>query len=237
MPIRHGSGRTAFQGFLYSARAKMPVTKMTYDGNGNGKGWVGEVHVTVILTKLARGHYSATAKAGLFWKGNDGNYTLKSDGTLEARYPSSGIKEYWKRASGSRSSAPPAAARAPLKPSPVQGGPSRNIRVFFRKVDALGVAWHWALGVGTTGIQYLRWAECYYGYYWPKRCCNRRSYLGTCSTPRSRRPVSSYVHMTGKTTRRTDVELETRPNNGQSGIKCTMQPVKLSNIYRRFAPF
>ena len=36
-----------------------------------------------------------------------------------------------------------------------------------------------------------------------------------------------YVHMTGKTTRRTDVELETFPNNGQSGIQCTMQPVQI----------
>ena len=213
VPIRHGEWTNRVPGISHSARARMPVTKMTYDSDGKGKGWVGEVHVTVILTKLARGHYSATAKAGLFWKGNDGNYTLKSDGTLEARYPSSGIKEYWKRASGSRSSAPPAAARAPLKSSPVQGGPSRNIRVFFRKVDAMGVAWHWALGVGTNQYSIFEVGGLLpMAIIGPKGVITGVPYPGQ---PAARaggtrmNQFQGYVQMTGKTTHRTDAELET----------------------------
>ena len=46
----------------------MPVTKMTYDGNGKGKGWVGEVHVTVILTKRIRGTTPQRRRQACFGK-------------------------------------------------------------------------------------------------------------------------------------------------------------------------
>ena len=173
VPIRHGEWTNRVPGIPHSARARMPVTKMVYDSNGTGKGWVGEVHVTVILTRLARGQYSATAKAGLFWKGNDGKYTLKSDGTLEAQYPSSGIKEYWKRASGSRSSAPTAASRTAPKKSLF-----KTLQVAtYESSSEKWMQWEWR-GTGQLvlvqiSIQYLRSADSCHGYHWPKWCPDR----------------------------------------------------------------
>ena len=127
----------------HSMRARMPHTKMTYGSDGNGEGWVGDVYVHVSATTLAPGQFEARARIkALLWQANDGNLTTLHDGTLEVRYPSNGILEYWKRKAGSAVPIPVA--------HPVPSGPLRPIKLMFRRVDSLGITWHWAICIGDS---------------------------------------------------------------------------------------
>ena len=87
----------------HADRARAAHTKKTYDAQGRGHGRVGELIVTYSVSTIAPGQYTATAKVPLLlWSATDGNLTLHEDGTLEVRYPSNGIVEYWRRADGRR---------------------------------------------------------------------------------------------------------------------------------------
>ena len=146
LPIRAAEWKNRNIG-SHAARARMPWTKVAYQANGTGEGWVGDVHVQYELMPLAPGHYSAKARIpALFWSANDGNLTVLGDGTLEARYPSNGIVEYWRRADG-RTTVAAGAGRAMSTSS---YGEERRIKVVFRRVDGLGIAWHWGLAVGDS---------------------------------------------------------------------------------------
>ena len=210
VPIRHGEWTNRMPGMAHSARAKMPATKMTYNWDGKGKGWVGEVHVTVSLTRLNKGQYSATAKA-MFWSGSDGNYTLLSNGTLEARYPSSGIKEYWKR-----SGAPPArpkAAPVPARAAPRQSASARRqrgIRIYFRRVDAMGIAWHWGIGIGSSSWSIYEVGGIPMCVLGPNGVIQGIPFPGQPAAKAGgtrENQFRGYVNMTGKTTGKTDAEL------------------------------
>merc|ERR1711991_924896 len=96
IPTRANEWTNRNIGVKHSVRATFPNTKMTYQRNGTGKGWVGDLYVKVSVNKLAPGHYNGKARVpALFWSASDGNFTILSNGTLEVRYPSNGIKEYW----------------------------------------------------------------------------------------------------------------------------------------------
>jgi len=104
VPVRHDEWYNRLPG-KHSKRARSSSTKMTYDSNGNGCGWVGEVYVDVTARSIAPGHYNAkfqvrTSLKTLPWTANDGNLTLLEDGTLQVQYPSHGIREYWRRVDG-----------------------------------------------------------------------------------------------------------------------------------------
>ena len=159
VPVRASEWTNKNIGTPHRMRAKMPQTKMTYSSSGKGKGWVGELYVTVVAKKVTSGQYSATAKVSvLFWSAKDGQLTLLPDGTLHVRYPSNGICEFWRR-KGIQSSANPAArhesqAIVKTEVSAAAGAreiKSRPIMLLFRRVTFLGIAWHWALGVGDVG--------------------------------------------------------------------------------------
>eukprot|EP00949_MAST-11_sp_MAST-11-sp1_P005463 g5463.t1 len=144
VPVRKNEWKNRNVG-SHKMRAAMAHTKMTYDSHGNGKGWVGDVYVNVRAWTLARGQFNSVAKIpALLWSANDGNLTILSDGTLEVRYPSNGILEYWKRKEGGGR----ALLQRALSFDKPDAGPSREIMLLFRKVDSMGVTWHWALGVG-----------------------------------------------------------------------------------------
>ena len=152
VPVRKGEWKARVIGIPHAARAAMPHTKMVYDSTGNGKGWVGDVHVKVKVHTLARNQFSTTAKS-MFWSGSDGNLTLHGDGTLEVRYPSSGILEYWKRSGGATHAQ---AAKKPVETptnasfAAARSSPARRIKIVFRRVDKLGIGWHWALALGDS---------------------------------------------------------------------------------------
>jgi hypothetical protein len=124
----------------------MPNTKMTYTSSGSGKGWVGELWVTVQVWKLAKGQYSSKAKVpALFWSASDGNMMLLPDGILQVRYPSNGIVEYWQRPGQTQGQL----SREVPEPTAV-AHEVRALVLVLRRVDGLGLAWHWGLGVGYT---------------------------------------------------------------------------------------
>ena len=137
----------------------MPQTKMTYDTYGNGKGWVGELYVKVTARTLAPGQFNAKAQVpALFWSANDGNLTILPNGTLEVRYPSNGIVEYWKRGDDrgrkllqTALHTPQVASRTVQKREASPRQPSRELMLLFRRIDAFGIGWHWALGVKKSG--------------------------------------------------------------------------------------
>jgi len=155
IPTRHGEWKNRNIGMAHSTRARMPNTSMTYKANGKGEGWVGELYVYIQATQLAPGQCSATAKIIMPpWRGNDGNLTVLDDGTLQVRYPSNGIVEYWARSDG-RSRAILNEARrswgtARANEAADRHRQARPIRVVFRRVDALGIMWHWGLAVGES---------------------------------------------------------------------------------------
>ena len=149
VPIRKGEWKARVLGTPHHMRAKMPNTKMVYDRSGNGKGWVGDVHVKVKVHTLARNQFSSTAKT-MFWSGGDGNLTLHNDGTLEVRYPSSGIIEYWKRSGHAPTVSTTAKTASPTRHTTQRSSPSRKIKIVFRKMNAMGIGWHWALALGDS---------------------------------------------------------------------------------------
>ena len=96
VPVRKGEWKARVIGIPHAARAAMPHTKMVYDSTGNGKGWVGDVHVKVRCT-----HWRETSSAPRPSPCSGRTAGRRcGDGTLEVRYPSSGILEYWKRSGG-----------------------------------------------------------------------------------------------------------------------------------------
>jgi hypothetical protein len=103
-PTQHDKWYNRLPG-KHSQRARASSTKMTYDSNGKGSGWVGEVFVDVQARSIAPGQYTAkfrvhASSKTLPWSANDGRMTLLEDGTLQVQYPSHGIREYWMRRDG-----------------------------------------------------------------------------------------------------------------------------------------
>jgi hypothetical protein len=135
---------------------------MTYDSDGKGYGWVGEVYVTVQARSIAPGRYNSkfqvqASSKTLPWTANDGHMTLLEDGTLQVQYPSHGIREYWKHADGrgsqilseARNQACANSGSAANTPKTRQ----RDIKLVFRKFGESvgakkdGLLWHWALSI------------------------------------------------------------------------------------------
>ena len=152
LPCRHDEWRNLNLG-SHKARARAPTTKVTYDSNGRGHGWVGEYNLQYSVTTVAPGHYTATARIPLLlWSASDGNLTLLHDGTLHVEYPSNGIVEYWRRADGRgaeiRQIASAAVVSAPSRPS----RPLKLVIRHFGPGSVFGsstdLGWHWGLAVG-----------------------------------------------------------------------------------------
>lgn len=170
-PTRHDEWYNRLPG-KHSHRALAPSTKMTYDSDGNGSGWVGEVYVHVKARVIAPGRYTckfqvqASLKT-LPWAANDGRMTLLEDGTLQVQYPSHGIREFWRREDGcgiqilreareqgftkrSRSSSQHCKEHHQSAVNRLPRLQRRKIRLVFRhfggaKQDRL--LWHWGLSV------------------------------------------------------------------------------------------
>jgi hypothetical protein len=159
VPTRHDQWHNRNPG-SHSFRAGMPNSKMTYDQNGKGTGWVGEFNVQVQLSALAAGQFSATSKvAALWWSAHDGNFTLHDDGVLEVRFPSNGIVEFWKLANGGESRGREMLAAAKARSGGgASGSASRHIRLVFRHFSPLSILgskdllWHWGLSIGDDNI-------------------------------------------------------------------------------------
>jgi len=156
VPTRHDEWKNRNLGTPHKVRAWMPNTKMTYRDDGKGQGWVGDVYVHVTVTTLAPGQYEAQARIkALLWSAGDGNLTILNDGTLQVRYPSNGILEFWRRKDGralevlDRANEEASAAR---QHELAEGSDRqmRSIKLVFRRVDAMGIAWHWGLSVGES---------------------------------------------------------------------------------------
>lgn len=147
----------------HSWRGKAAHTKMTYGSDGKGTGWVGEFWVIVEAVKLAENQFSATAKVpATFWSASDGNLTLLSDGTLEARYPSNGIIEYWKREGTSSTTRASTSSKESVARNS-SSGPSRQLTLIFRKAfNSPLIPYHWALEIGSD-IYEVNGAMAVYG--------------------------------------------------------------------------
>ena len=144
----------------------MPATKMTYDSQGNGRGWVGEHKITAKIRTIAPGQYSGRAATFMgLWSANDGNWTVQSDGILRVHFPSNGITEYWYREDGQgKENLVKAQAKqgvalfreashddyddCNLPVATATLAVARPLMVLFRKIDRMGIGWHWALGIG-----------------------------------------------------------------------------------------
>jgi hypothetical protein len=147
-------------GMKHSDRAKMGKTKVTYKDTGKAEGWVGDVYVFYKVAQLAPGQYSAKAKIPiLLWEAKDGNLTVDpATGELEVRYPSQGIVEYWKRGDGvdqlqilnSSKAVWAAAQNQQQAAAQSENRGARSIKVVFRKVDMLGITWHWGICIGDS---------------------------------------------------------------------------------------
>eukprot|EP00747_Dinoflagellata_sp_TGD_P165534 gnl/TRDRNA2_/TRDRNA2_186913_c0_seq1.p1 gnl/TRDRNA2_/TRDRNA2_186913_c0~~gnl/TRDRNA2_/TRDRNA2_186913_c0_seq1.p1 ORF type:complete len:296 (-),score=37.45 gnl/TRDRNA2_/TRDRNA2_186913_c0_seq1:284-1171(-) len=137
-------------------RARAAQTKVTYDADGKGTGMVGEFFEQIAATQIAPGQYTASCKVGL-WYAGDGNFTLLEDGTLEVRYPSNGIVEYWQRADG-RGARILATAKKRVKSSE-RGRQQRTTKLVFRHFgkDAKDYMWHWALAVDDDVYEVAGW--------------------------------------------------------------------------------
>jgi len=156
VPTRHDEWKNRNIGTPHVMRAWMPHSKMTYREDGKGQGWVGDVYVHVAVTTLAPGQYEAQARIkALLWSAGDGNLTILDDGTLEVRYPSNGILEFWRRKDERALEAlgranEQAAAVWQNKLAHESDRQMRLIKLVFRRVDAMGIAWHWGLSVGES---------------------------------------------------------------------------------------
>lgn len=145
VPTRHNEWFNRNPG-KHSWRAQMPHTKITYDTSGTGKGWVGEFNVTVTTMSLAPGQWSATAQVpATFWKATDGNLTLLRDGTLEVRYPSNGIVEFWQREDGT---VPQIARTQSGGKTKTRSSPGRSIYLVLRKAfGTKAIPYHWGIAI------------------------------------------------------------------------------------------
>lgn len=171
LPVRHDEWYNRLPG-KHSQRARASATKMTYDDNGKGSGWVGEVFVDVQARCIAPGQYNAefrvrASSKTLPWEANDGRMTLLADGTLQVQYPSTGIREYWKHVDGCgarilreareqhpATSTVSASRTAFDDANAIQVKPrKRTIKLVFRHFgDSIsgkndGLLWHWGLSV------------------------------------------------------------------------------------------
>ena len=223
IPTRHGEWRNRNIG-SHKMRARMPNTKMTYQSNGRGQGWVGEVYVHVTATTVAPGQYEAKARIkALLWSASDGNMTMLPDGTLEVRYPSNGIVEYWRRKTGAAAAqqrerlehaqAEAAEARRALAADTRRR--ARSITLVFRHVDAAGIGWHWGLGIGggtagPTGMSIYEVGGSM-AVIGPRGLVHASSPLVASSaafTGTRLDQFDGYVSMDGHYTHRTDAEVE-----------------------------
>jgi hypothetical protein len=170
-PSRHDEWYNRLPG-KHRQRARASSTKMTYDSDGNGSGWVGEVYVHVQARVIAPGRYTCkfqvqASPKTLPWAANDGRMTLLEDGTLQVQYPSHGIREFWRREDGrgiqilrearekgstkrSRSSSKPCKENDESAANRLPSLRQRKIRLVFRGIggdrkDKL--LWHWGLSV------------------------------------------------------------------------------------------
>jgi len=107
-------------------------------------------------TNLAPGKWSATATVPqTMWQANDGHLTLLPNGTLEVRYPSNAIVEYWQREDGrgaelaNRLQVASATPAAPVVPRHRRSEQCyRGVYLIIRK--AFGnekIPYHWAIGI------------------------------------------------------------------------------------------
>jgi hypothetical protein len=151
LPVWHDKWYNRLPG-KHSQRARSSSTKMTFDSDGNGSGWVGEIQVDWQVRSIAPGQYSATfhVKEPFPWTANDGHFTLLEDGTLQVQFPSHGIREYWRHADGRAAPIPHSAC--PSGASAMK--PHRKIDLVFNSFgDSLGlkhqdgIMWHWGLRV------------------------------------------------------------------------------------------
>ena len=225
VPARHGEWRNRNIG-SHKMRARMPNTKMTYQSNGRGQGWVGEVFVHVTATTVAPGQYESKARIkALLWSASDGNMTMLADGTLEVRYPSNGIVEYWQRRGGAaaaaaqrerleRAQAEAAAARRALADDARRR--ARPLTLVFRHVDSIGIGWHWGLGIGGTGGGTCSDMSIYevggsMAVIGPRGVVHASSPLvasSAAATGTRLDQFDGYVPLGGRATHRTDAEIE-----------------------------
>jgi len=214
VPTRHSEWRNRNIG-SHKLRARMPNTKMTYARNGQGKGWVGDVYVHVMATTLAPGQYEARARIkALLWSAGDGNLTVLSDGTLEVRYPSNGILEYWRRKDGralehlGQAKHEAAAAQQRLASAAVRTGQkARPLKLVFRHVDRLGIGWHWGLAIGES-VYEVGGSMAVIG---PRGVVHASTPLIVSSRARTGTRLSQfdgYVPLDGRSTHLTDEEIE-----------------------------
>lgn len=150
VPIRHDEWRNWNLG-SHKARARAPNTKVTYNSQGQGSGWVGEFYLQYSVTTVAPGQYTAIAKT-MLWKATDGNLTLLQDGTLKVEYPSNGIIEYWRRAGGGGAVSATASTSTPPR---ISSTPARPIKLILRHFgygspfgSSTDINWHWGIAVG-----------------------------------------------------------------------------------------
>lgn len=172
-PVRHAEWYNRLPG-KHSKRARDSSTKMVYESDGSGSGWVGEVYVVVQARSIAPGRYTAKFRVKrstktIAWSATDGHLTLLDDGTLQVQYPSYGIIEYWKRTDGRgaqilREARERAAAKRVASPHTSKSnstahntnGRTRNIRLLFRHFGNAagfnndGLLWHWGLSIGSS---------------------------------------------------------------------------------------
>jgi len=158
VPTRHSEWYNRNPG-KHSLRAQAPHTKVTFDADGAGTGWVGEFYVNIQVSMLAPGQYTASCRVGL-WYAGDGNYTILEDGTLEIRYPSNGIIEYWQRVDGQGVQIL-ADSKAKAQQSDQARGRAdrRPITLAFRHfgADNKDYFWHWGLAVGDDVYEVAAW--------------------------------------------------------------------------------
>ena len=85
-------------------RAAKDHTRITFQRDGTGSGKVGEFAVAYQVTTVGHAQYTAVCRVphgwGAGWIAKDGKYKKLDDGTLQIKYPSNGITEYWRRADG-----------------------------------------------------------------------------------------------------------------------------------------
>lgn len=143
----------------HADRARMASTYLVINSDGSGNADVGGAQVKYKnIIRLAPGQYMATASITLLlWSANDGNFTLLEDGTLEVRYPSSGITEYWQREDGrgreilanARRSSQEEASHSQKSQNTSTGSNIRPVRLVMRRVTGIRlIPWHWGIQVG-----------------------------------------------------------------------------------------
>lgn len=141
-------------------RARVPYTKVTYDTDGKGNGWVGELNVNIEVSSIAPGKYTASCRFGL-WYAGDGNLTILDDGVLQVRYPSNGIVEYWQRVDG-QGATNLAKAQSKWKAATKVRGKASERALTLALRACLEVAneeyvWHWALAVNDEVYEVAAW--------------------------------------------------------------------------------